>query len=162
MCQSLPLAPPSAATEGEGTNWTDSKICPRRRSHCVFCKWVIWGVGGGRWVYGTPKVGQKGANLPEERVNTSLWDLCERVFSLEVKARAPPAVAMGIPAWASKGIWERDKGGRGLWRGWEGRRERGRVEGSQGAREGRKKVLRLPQLSLSLIAGGGDRRGNPL
>lgn len=75
----------------------------RRRSHCVICEWL----SEGRWgltYRNTTKTGRGGTNLPEERLNTSMRDLCKRVFLLEMMAGAREAVAMGIPAWASKGI----------------------------------------------------------
>lgn len=92
-------------TRQDGLNGLE-KICPRGKDAEVIALSAngYRRVGGELTYRNTTKTGRGGANLPEERLNTSMRDLCKRVFLLEMMAGAREAVAMGIPAWASKGI----------------------------------------------------------
>lgn len=64
------------------------------------------------------------------RVYPQVCETCAKLVFTWNDGQARQPIAMGILAWASKGIWERDRGRRGLWKGW-------------------KKAPWLPQLSLS-------------
>lgn len=129
-CASSPSLCPEPGWKGEDGKGRDGIINKEmKQDKHIIVDW--WWENTLTWEGKKQKAGGGGKKrIYLRRVHPQVCETCaKRVFTWnDGQARQP--IAMGILAWASKGIWERDRGGRGLWKGW-------------------KKALWLPQLSLS-------------